>query len=142
MSCGRHQSSRLQRLPPSLPVSSSGAARRKSLPVATTPWRSAEGKAQGRPRPQRLPPSVSVSSSGAARRKALPVAITPRRSAQRKAEVARGMEHLPLLSPGCCLTLRSTRRPPAARQGREAVQPYHRPRGPGAPLAVARYLKR
>jgi hypothetical protein len=40
------------------------------------------------------------------------------------------------------LTLRSTRRPPATRQGREAVQHYHRPRGPGAPLAAARYLKR
>ncbi len=42
----------------------------------------------------------------------------------------------------CRLTLRSTRRPPAARQGREAVKAYHLPRGPGAPLAVARYLKR
>ncbi len=40
------------------------------------------------------------------------------------------------------LTLRSTRRPPTARQGREAAQHYHRPRGPGAPLVVARYLKR
>jgi hypothetical protein len=40
------------------------------------------------------------------------------------------------------LTLRSTRRPPATRQGREAAQHYHRPRGPGSPLAAARYLKR
>ncbi len=37
---------RLHRLPPSVSVSSSGAARRKTLPVATTPWRSAERKAQ------------------------------------------------------------------------------------------------
>ncbi len=40
------------------------------------------------------------------------------------------------------LTLRSTRRPPATRQGREAAKAYHLPRGPGAPLAAARYLKR
>ncbi len=102
MSCGQRQSARLQRLPPSLPVSSSGAARRKALPVATT----------------------------------------PRRSAQRKAGVARGMEHLPLLSPRLLPNPSVNATPTSYAPGPRGRPAYHRPRGPGSPLAVARYLKR
>ncbi len=66
---------RPQRLPPSVSVSSSGAARRKSLPVAGTPWRSAERKAMATCRIEhllllstRLLPNPSVNATRTSRR--------------------------------------------------------------------------
>ncbi len=124
-------------------VSSSGAAHRKTLPVAINPWRSAEGKAQHPPRLQRLPPSDSVSSSGAARRKSLPVATTPWRSAERKAQVSRGMEHLRLLStrplPNPSVNATRTGRRLGAR-GRPALSSPSRPKPPAAAGALPQTL--
>ncbi len=142
MSSRPHPSARLQRSSPCFPVSSSGAAHRTALPAATTPRRSAEGKAQSEPRLQRLPPSVSVSSSGAARRKSLPVATTPWRSAQREAEATCRIEHLPLpstrLLPNPSVNATRTSRRLGAR-GRPALSSARAP----SPLpARARYLKR
>ena len=43
---------------------------------------------------------------------------------------------------GCCLTLRSSGRPPASRLGREALSVYHAPRGQAVFPASAPQLKR
>ncbi len=68
------------------------------------------------------------------------------RSSHRRFSPRRSTHRLPGSSPasrrGCCLTLRSSGRPPASRLGREALSVYHAPRGQAAFPAPAPQLKR
>ena len=68
------------------------------------------------------------------------------RSQRRRFSPRRSSHRLPggscALHRGCCLTLRSSGRPPASRLGREALSVYHAPRGQAAFPASAPQLKR
>ena len=68
------------------------------------------------------------------------------RSPRRRFSLRRSTHRLSGSSPasrrGCCLTLRSSGRPPASQLGREALSAYHAPRGQAVFPAPAPQLKR
>ncbi len=101
---------------------------RRSRARPASPSRCAAARACGRQQP-----GAGSASSGC-------------RSPRRRFSPRRSSHRLPggscALHRGCCLTLRSSGRPPASRLGRVALAVYHPPRGQAGSPASAPQLKR